>query len=65
MGWTKDIPIVSGWYWVMWHGYEYPEVVLVTQRELEIYACGEKYTINYEQVSWWSKQPIDNPEAMF
>lgn len=65
MKWTKEIPSVAGWYWVMWYGYEYPEVVLVTQRELEVYSCGENYMIDCNQVAWWATEPLEKPAAYY
>lgn len=65
MQWTTEIPSIPGWYWVRWNGYEYPEVVLVTERENEVYSCGDNYMIDCKQVAWWSTEPLDKPVVLF
>lgn len=60
--WTTEVPTVPGWYWVVWRGYEFPEVVLVTQNEMEIYAAGQSYMIEPSDALYWSEEPIIKPE---
>lgn len=62
MKWSLDVPKVSGWYWVVWKGYEYPELILVTNRENETYAVGQQYMIEPTDVLYWSEVPVERPE---
>jgi hypothetical protein len=60
--WTKEVPTIAGWYWVIWKGYEFPEVVIVTQKENEIYTAGQSYMIEPTDVIYWSEQPLYKPD---
>lgn len=60
--WTKEVPTIAGWYWVVLKGYEFPEVVIFTQRENEIYAAGQSYMIEPSDALYWSEQPLHKPD---
>lgn len=65
MKFTINKPTLAGWYWVIWHGYEFPEVVLITERENEVYSCGEKYMIDCNQIRLWADTPLEKPEIQW
>lgn len=60
--WTNNVPTKPGWYWVMWRGYEYPEVVILTEQN-DLYACGDFRIMDWTQVAWCSTEPLTKPDT--
>lgn len=60
MNWKYETPCTDGWYWVMYHGYEYLEVVLLSKGE--IFVVGMKECIPERDISKWSEFPIEKPQ---
>jgi len=61
MKWTKDVPKEYGFYWVMYYGYEYPEVAYFVSSGL--YLPGQKETCLFSDIQWWSDEPVSKPEG--
>jgi hypothetical protein len=60
MNWTYETPKTDGWYWVMYHGYEYVEVVLLSKGE--VFCAGMKGCLNHpKEILKWSTSPLEMP----
>lgn len=59
--WTYKQPEQAGWYWVIYHGYEYVEPVYFTGHSINV--AGIEGQTSTKQVLKWSTQPIVVPSA--